>query len=57
MLRTSVQAVRAASTAAAKPSGANIKTFEIYRYNPDQPGAKPALQVSPQIYLKVVMLF
>ncbi|KAI6242987.1 Succinate dehydrogenase [ubiquinone] iron-sulfur subunit, mitochondrial [Aphelenchoides fujianensis] len=38
--------VRAASTAtAAKPaSGTRVKTFEIYRYNPDKADAKPTLQ-------------
>ncbi|CAD5215503.1 unnamed protein product [Bursaphelenchus xylophilus] len=45
MLRNSVQAFRFASSAAAvKPAGANVKTFEIYRFNPDQPGAKPTIQ-------------
>uniref|UniRef100_A0A7E4UM67 Succinate dehydrogenase [ubiquinone] iron-sulfur subunit, mitochondrial n=1 Tax=Panagrellus redivivus TaxID=6233 RepID=A0A7E4UM67_PANRE len=32
---------RAASTAA---KGARIKTFEIYRYNPDEAGSKPTMQ-------------
>ncbi|KAI6227814.1 Succinate dehydrogenase [Aphelenchoides besseyi] len=38
--------VRAASTAAAaKPvTGTRVKTFEIYRYNPDKPDIKPSLQ-------------
>ncbi|VDN34465.1 unnamed protein product [Gongylonema pulchrum] len=41
------QMVRCASaTAAAPPTGKRIKTFEIYRYNPEKPGAKPEMQVS-----------
>lgn len=39
--------VRSTSSAAAKPiAGTNVKTFEIYRYNPDNPASKPTLQVS-----------
>ncbi|KAI6208182.1 Succinate dehydrogenase [Aphelenchoides besseyi] len=43
---TGVCVVRAASTAtAAKPvTGTRVKTFEIYRYNPDKPDTKPSLQ-------------
>ncbi|KAH7723292.1 Protein SDHB-1 [Aphelenchoides avenae] len=38
-------AVRAASTAAAAaPRGERVKTFEIYRYDPSKPGAKPHMQ-------------
>ncbi|KAI6184344.1 Succinate dehydrogenase [ubiquinone] iron-sulfur subunit, mitochondrial [Aphelenchoides bicaudatus] len=41
-----VSIVRTAATAsAAKPAvGTRVKTFEIYRYNPDNPSSKPALQ-------------
>lgn len=40
------QAARYASAAtAAAPTGKRIKTFEIYRFNPEEPGAKPKLQV------------
>lgn len=35
--------LRAASTTA---KGARVKTFEIYRYNPDNAGSKPTMQVS-----------
>ena len=39
-------ATRAASTAAAgKTSGNRVKTFEIYRFNPEKQGAKPEMQV------------
>jgi hypothetical protein len=41
-------AVRGAASAAAatKPvSGVRVKTFEIYRYNPDDSSSKPKLQV------------
>uniref|UniRef100_A0A9J2PP23 Succinate dehydrogenase [ubiquinone] iron-sulfur subunit, mitochondrial n=1 Tax=Ascaris lumbricoides TaxID=6252 RepID=A0A9J2PP23_ASCLU len=39
------QAARCASAAtAAAPTGKRIKTFEIYRFNPEEPGAKPKLQ-------------
>ncbi|VDN03332.1 unnamed protein product [Thelazia callipaeda] len=34
--------VRCASSA--PPTGKNIKTFEIYRYNPEKPGSQPHLQ-------------
>lgn len=48
MLRTggnkiNIIAQRAASTAAA--TGPNVKTFEIYRFNPEEPSAKPRMQV------------
>ncbi|KAK6012308.1 hypothetical protein OSTOST_22546, partial [Ostertagia ostertagi] len=35
-------ASRALSTS--KPTGKRVKTFEIYRWNPDTPGTKPHLQ-------------
>ncbi|VDM67987.1 unnamed protein product [Strongylus vulgaris] len=31
--------------AAAKPKGPKVKTFEIYRWNPEKPGSKPVMQV------------
>jgi len=34
----------AATTPSPSPSGRRIKTFEIYRFNPEKPGAKPELQ-------------
>jgi hypothetical protein len=37
--------VRAASTASSV-RGSNVKTFEIYRYNPEMTEIKPHLQVS-----------
>ncbi|KIH47073.1 succinate dehydrogenase and fumarate reductase iron-sulfur protein [Ancylostoma duodenale] len=38
-------ACRPASAAPpSKPTGSKIKTFEIYRFNPDKPGAKPEMQ-------------
>ncbi|RCN44723.1 succinate dehydrogenase [ubiquinone] iron-sulfur subunit [Ancylostoma caninum] len=40
-----VLASRSASAAPpSKPTGSRIKTFEIYRFNPDKPGAKPEMQ-------------
>ncbi|KAI1718509.1 2Fe-2S iron-sulfur cluster binding domain-containing protein [Ditylenchus destructor] len=47
MLRTggniiNIVGQRAASTAAA--AGPNVKTFEIYRFNPEEPSAKPRMQ-------------
>jgi len=47
MLRTgsSLAFIRAASSAAAQQqSGTRVKTFEIYRYNPEKSGSKPTLQ-------------
>uniref|UniRef100_A0A914RNS6 Succinate dehydogenase/fumarate reductase N-terminal domain-containing protein n=1 Tax=Parascaris equorum TaxID=6256 RepID=A0A914RNS6_PAREQ len=38
------QATRCASAAAAAPAVKRVKTFEIYRFNPEEPGAKPRLQ-------------
>ena len=38
-------AVRTASSAAGDKKGNKVKTFEIYRYNPEKPGAKPEMQV------------
>ncbi|KAE9420342.1 hypothetical protein Angca_004915, partial [Angiostrongylus cantonensis] len=29
-----------------KPTGKGVKTFEIYRYNPDKPGSKPEMKAS-----------
>jgi hypothetical protein len=46
--RQLVCAVRTAASAAtaAKPvAGTRVKTFEIYRYNPDNPSSKPTIQV------------
>uniref|UniRef100_A0A914VIY9 Uncharacterized protein n=1 Tax=Plectus sambesii TaxID=2011161 RepID=A0A914VIY9_9BILA len=35
---------RSAATAAKAAASPRIKSFEIYRFNPEQPGAKPSLQ-------------
>jgi hypothetical protein len=40
--------IRAASTASSI-RGSNVKTFEIYRYNPEMTEMKPHLQVSLSI--------
>lgn len=46
----------ASAASAAKPAtGARVKTFEIYRYNPDDPNSKPTLQVL--FVLKVLINF
>lgn len=38
------QAARCASAAAVAPAGKRIKSFEIYRFNPEKPGLKQFLQ-------------
>uniref|UniRef100_A0A914Q8K6 Succinate dehydrogenase [ubiquinone] iron-sulfur subunit, mitochondrial n=1 Tax=Panagrolaimus davidi TaxID=227884 RepID=A0A914Q8K6_9BILA len=44
MLRVKALAQPCRSVATATTKGANVKTFEIYRYNPDQAGSKPSMQ-------------
>jgi succinate dehydrogenase (ubiquinone) iron-sulfur subunit len=44
MLRVKAFAQPCRTVATATTKGANVKTFEIYRYNPDQPGSKPSMQ-------------
>ncbi|KIH43253.1 hypothetical protein ANCDUO_26746, partial [Ancylostoma duodenale] len=41
-----ILASRAASPAAApsKPTGRRVKTFEIYRYDPEKSGSKPYMK-------------
>ncbi|KAK6047675.1 hypothetical protein COOONC_14819 [Cooperia oncophora] len=34
-----------AALSTSKPTGKRVKTFEIYRWNPDTPGTKPQLKV------------
>ncbi|VDP10707.1 unnamed protein product [Heligmosomoides polygyrus] len=35
-----------AALCAAKPTGKKVKTFEIYRWDPDKPGMKPEMKVN-----------
>jgi succinate dehydrogenase (ubiquinone) iron-sulfur subunit len=36
--------IRAVSATASAPRGDRVKTFEVYRFNPEKPGAKPEIQ-------------
>lgn len=49
--------LRAASTATSQARGPNVKTFEIYRYNPEKADEKPHLQVwkskNENLFLKI----
>lgn len=45
MLRVQSASITCLRAASSKAKGARIKTFEIYRYNPDKTGSKPTMEV------------
>ncbi|ETN74848.1 hypothetical protein NECAME_12688 [Necator americanus] len=40
-----------AASSASKSSAPRMKTFEIYRFDPDQPNAKPQMKLVQQVQL------